>query len=242
MKRKTAFAVFLCISLISALILTSCNGEGGGKKADSIPTVQTAQSFEVDPSKIAGDTTEERMHSFVSLLNIKTTGFAKLFGHPEKVTGATPEESGTVYSYVLMVYGDEPSDKKTDEEYLNRMLAIGKQVVAYSAKFVADANEQSSIQLRVSYSNGNQEAYGVPADGVKMLRRSPSESWLQFVQSIPIIVVAYDEWQEAQQVITAFQIAVDEGYISEEEFNEVGDKLKKILKQQTRQSTGSNVP
>lgn len=232
MKRKAVFVGMFAVLAIFALVFTSCSGGGSKEKVSLTPTVQTAQSFDIDSAKITGATVEERASSLVKLLNDKTGGFANLHGYPQKVTGKTPEESGTIYSYVLMVYGDQPQDKKANEEYLNKILSVVKQVVAYSAKFVADANERSIVRMQVSYPNGEQEAYAVQADGVKMLRTSPIESWLQFVQPTSLTVVAYDEWQEAQQISAAFQIALDEKYISQEEFNKVVEKLNEMIKAQ----------
>jgi hypothetical protein len=208
-------------------------------KTESLVQLKIEKSFEIDPSKIVGSTTEERTRSLVSLFNVKTSGFAKLFGNSEKVTGATPEESGTIYRYGLMVYGDEPKDKKASEEYLNKILVVVKQVVVYSAKFVADAQEQSVVRVQVSYPTGEQEAHVVSVDGVKMLRTSPSESGLQFVQPVSLIVVPYDDWQEAQQIIVAFRVARDEGYISEEELSKAVEKMNEMLKQQSEQPAQS---
>jgi hypothetical protein len=204
-----------------------------GKSEEKSVEKSAEKSFEIDPLQIVGGTPSARAAVLVGLINIRTKGFARVFAKLDTVKGETPEESVNVYNYVLMVYGDVPQDAKATEEYLNKVLGIVKQVVVYSAKLVADANEQSIMRVQISYPNGEQDGYAVSPNATKTLRISPSEAWLQFVQPIPLSVVASDEWQQLQLVNAAFEIAVEDGYVTQEEFNKIVEKLNEQMNSQS---------
>ncbi len=244
------------VFLVGVLAVVACGAGGEGKgnspltlpknpRPENTPTAVSAgpeipPSLEIDYTQITGANPEEHAASLVALLNTKSEGFAKFRIQPERIEGEIPEKSGALYSYGLMVYGDLGLNEQEIEQYNNKVLILLKQVMSYTAKFVADANEPSAVQVQVSYPDGSQSGYSADANKVKMLKGAPIEGWLDYVEPVQLSVIRSEEiaqlYQAYQDMTMAFQIAVDEGFLTEDEMRVISEKL------QAAQSQGGPPP
>ena len=241
--------------LVVVLVVVSCSAGRENKgnlpltSPENTPTVVPAgpkvpPSLEIDYTQITGANPEERVASLIALLNTKSEGFAKFHAESERTKGETPEKSSAFYSYVLMVYGDLGPNEQEIEQYHNKVFILLKQVVSYTAKFVVDANEPSAVRVQVSFLDGSQIGRSADANNVKMLRGAPIEGWLQYVEPVELLVIPseeiaqlYQAYQESQAMTMAFQIAFDEGFLTENEMRAIFEKLQ--IAQPTQPQDGS---
>lgn len=188
MKKRIATVLLLAIGIIFVPFLSAC---GGG----NAPAPKPTPSLEIDYAKINGDSAQSRMDSLVSLLNSSDRNYAKItYWYREKVAGEKADESGVGYTYVLMVYGDLDRDEHggmiLSEINTNKMFLLTKQLVAYTVKFVADRDEPNNmLRVLVIFPTSEIIFFRLQSTAFSVLRNSPTESWLQYTEMVPMSIV-----------------------------------------------------
>lgn len=242
------FFIALGMIMIMAATISACGlqkePEGGASPQDTHTAAPSPPSdalaprnFEVDYTKIEGTNPEERLSSLVSLINAKGEGYAKVFSYIQPIEISGSDEKGVVYMHVLMVYGDIGQTEQEMNDYMNGVFLILKQLVNDTAKFVSDSDKGAAIQIQVSYPDGSQQGYSVSPDVFSALREAPSEAWMQHtrVQDLSLIFTPQIEEMRNQinQLSAALEVAMDKGYLTEDEVKKIMEELSTFPKSKT---------
>lgn len=161
---------FLMVALLILMpMLAAC-----GSKAE-----EKVVSYEIDPTKIStASAVEERLDSFVAILNEKTVGFSR-------VVDKRYNREEQYIAYFLVVYGDTETNP---EKYIEDLETVVKQLFAYTAKFVAPS-DIGAVLVRYMFSTGVEGIAALRGENVAKLKNAPPEVWKDLVTDIPLVAV-----------------------------------------------------